>query len=86
MDCWFTLLVLLFVLEILKKKEGLFQSFFLPPSPNPKSDKKNPVNQLIEIFWPYGLSALYEQDLLNRWIRKNSLLFHAQIFLLIFIY
>ena len=29
---------------------GHFQSFF--PSPDPKSERKNPVNQLMKRFWP----------------------------------
>ena len=61
-DCWFTLLVLLFVLEILKEKSskidestGHFQSFFFsfhirPQTADPKSEK-NPVNELIETIW-----------------------------------
>ena len=36
-DCWYTLVVLLFVLEILKRKAPthlvIFQSFFFPPRP-----------------------------------------------------
>ena len=49
--CWFTSLVLLFGLEILKKNSendqltGHFQSFFFfssPHSPDPKSEKKFP--------------------------------------------
>ena len=62
---WFAFLVLRFFLEILKKKKkssendqltGHFQSFFIYffSSPNPKSEKNIPVNQLIKKFWPYG--------------------------------
>ena len=49
----FTLLVLLFFLAILKKKKaGKKKLFFFRPL-DPKSEKKkNPVNQLIKIFWP----------------------------------
>ena len=60
-------LVLLFFLETLKKKAlkkkssendqltGHFQSFFIYffRPPDPKSEKKIPVNQLIKKFWPY---------------------------------
>ena len=54
-NCWFTLLVLLLFLEILneeeKSSEHDFRAFFFSP-PTPKSEKKNPVNQLIKNFWP----------------------------------
>ena len=48
-DCWFTLLVLLFVLEIKKNNNNnlkwsvnwLFLEFFLPQPSNPKSEKKS---------------------------------------------
>ena len=53
-DCWFTLIVLLFVLDIKKKKTlkmtsqlVIFRAFFFRP-PDPKSEK-NPVNQLINL-------------------------------------
>ena len=63
----FTLLVLLFFLEILKKKfrkkssendqsTGHFQSFFLLFFiPLTLNLKKNPANQLIKKFWPYHM-------------------------------
>ena len=54
-ECWLTLLVLLFVLEIVKKttkkslkmtsKLVIFRAFFVPKTLNLK---KNPVNQLIK--------------------------------------
>ena len=62
-----TLLVLLFFLEILKKKKKnsekkdlkmtrqlvIFRAFlFYFSSPDPRSEKKNPVNQLIKKIWP----------------------------------
>ena len=66
-DCWFTLLVLLFVLEILKKEikssendqltghfnqlTGHFQTFFILFSSPTLKLKKNPVNQLVKNFW-----------------------------------
>ena len=61
-DCWFTLLVLLFALEmhVFKKKKKLendqtsqlviFRAFF-SVRPNPKSGKKSCISQ-IKKFWP----------------------------------
>ena len=36
---------------------GRFQSF-PPPPPNPKSEKKNPINQLIKKFWPKAANKI----------------------------
>ena len=81
-DCWFTLLVLLFIMEILKKKKALkmkksskndqsttghFQSFF--SSFFVLNLKKNPVNQLIK-----KKLALLWQSSLKRMVRfQNNL-------------
>ena len=46
LKCWFTLLVLLFVLGILQLI--IFRAFVSVP-PDPKSEK-NPVNELIKIL------------------------------------
>ena len=60
-DCWFTLLDLLLVLEILNINKAqtmtsllviwsLSELFFRPL--DPKSEKKIPINQIIKKFWP----------------------------------
>ena len=90
-------------LKMKKKKKGSendqltghFQSFFIyifsssppPPAPDPKSEKKNPVNQLIKKFWPYQRRGTRQGDrtevdsvidwLNTMWLRLHTSLFHT---------
>ena len=54
-DCWYTLLVLLFVVEILKKSSesdqltGHFQSLFFVPDPKSEKKSRKSTNKK---FWP----------------------------------
>ena len=60
-------------LHIVLRQTDHFQSFFFRP-PDPKSEKKNPVNQLITKFWPYPItqtSPPYIQNMNHHWAHSH---------------